>query len=48
MTKPVLLDYDLAAGVKAFSTTRKGGCSQGNICWVLSLTCWSIPTKCTA
>ncbi|MBO4822085.1 MAG: peptidoglycan editing factor PgeF [Prevotella sp.] len=30
MTKPVLLDYDLAAGVKAFSTTRKGGCSQGN------------------
>lgn len=30
MTTPVLLEYDMAAGVRAFSTTRKGGCSQGN------------------
>lgn len=30
MTTPVLLDHDMAVGVRAFSTTRKGGCSQGN------------------
>lgn len=30
MTTPVLLDYDMAAGVRAFSSTRKGGCSQGD------------------
>ena len=30
MTTPVLLDYDMAAGVRAFSTTREGGCSQRN------------------
>lgn len=29
MTSPQLLDYDLGLGVKAFSTTRHGGYSQG-------------------
>ena len=30
MKTPVLLEYDMAEGVRAFSSTRKGGCSQGN------------------
>lgn len=29
MMKPVLTPYDLGDGVVAFSTTRKGGCSEG-------------------
>jgi YfiH family protein len=30
MTQPILHFYDFGEGVKAFSSTRKGGCSEGN------------------
>ena len=30
MNSPVLHFYDFGAGVTAFSSTRRGGCSQGN------------------
>ena len=30
MTQPALHFYDFGEGVKAFSSTRKGGCSEGN------------------
>ena len=30
MTKVQLLNYDMAPGIVAFSTTRQGGCSTGN------------------